>query len=43
MVVGHYATALVAKKHVPDAPLWLFLIASILLDWTAGDFCGCRH
>ena len=33
MVVGHYATALVAKKHVPEAPLWLFLIASILLDW----------
>ena len=20
MVVGHYATALVAKKHVPEAP-----------------------
>ena len=33
MVVGHYATALVAKKHVPEAPLWLFLVASILLDW----------
>ena len=33
MVIGHYATALVAKKHAPGGPLWLFLIASILLDW----------
>ncbi len=32
MVIGHYATALVAKKHAPSAPLWFLLIASILLD-----------
>jgi hypothetical protein len=33
MVVGHYTTALVAKRLDPEAPLWLFLLASMFLDF----------
>ncbi len=33
MVVGHYASALVAKRHDPGGPLWLFLLASMWLDY----------
>lgn len=33
MVVGHYASALVAKERDPATPLWLFLGAAMLLDF----------
>ncbi|MEM9291867.1 MAG: hypothetical protein AAGD01_09320 [Acidobacteriota bacterium] len=33
MIVGHYATALVAKGRVPQGPLWLYLLASQLQDF----------
>ena len=33
MVVGHYATALVAKERDPKTPLWLLLVAAMLLDF----------
>jgi len=33
MVVGHYTTALVAKRLDPRGPLWLFLLASMFLDF----------
>ncbi len=33
MVVGHYATALVAKERDPASPLWLLLAASMILDF----------
>lgn len=33
MVVGHYSTALVAKRLDPRGPLWLFLLASMFLDF----------
>jgi len=32
MMIGHYATALVAKDRVPEGALWLFLIASQVAD-----------
>ncbi len=32
MIVGHYATALVAKRHDRQTPLWIFLLAAISLD-----------
>ena len=33
VIVGHYATALVARERDPQTPLWLFLVAAILLDF----------
>jgi hypothetical protein len=33
MIAGHYATALVAYERDRTAPLWLFLLASMLLDF----------
>jgi hypothetical protein len=38
MVVGHYATALVAKERDPKTPLWLFLAAAMLLDFAMSAF-----
>lgn len=38
MVVGHYATALVAKERDPETPLWLFLVAAMLLDFAMSAF-----
>ncbi len=32
MIIGHYATALIAYQKQPTAPLWLFLFAAIFLD-----------
>lgn len=29
---GHFAVGLAAKRFAPKAPLWLFLLASILPD-----------
>ena len=33
MMVGHYATALVAKKQQPGLPLWACLLAAMSLDF----------
>jgi hypothetical protein len=33
VIVGHYATALVAKERDPASPLWLLLAASMVLDF----------
>jgi hypothetical protein len=32
MISGHFATALVAKRHVPKGSIWLYLIAAQGLD-----------
>jgi hypothetical protein len=32
MFIGHYCASLVAKRIVPDAPLWLLLLAAQLVD-----------
>ncbi len=32
MIVGHYATALVAKRQQPRLPLWACLVAAMALD-----------
>lgn len=45
MLAGHFATALVAKQHLPKAPIAYFLVASQLPDmlWGAFHFAGIEH
>lgn len=45
MLAGHYATALVAKQHLPKGPIAYFLLASQLPDvlWCAFHFAGIEH
>lgn len=42
MILGHYASALVAKTELPKFPLWILLICANLADfiWIALGFAG---
>ena len=45
MIVGHYATALVANKQYPLLPLWACMLAAIFLDIVMGGLlvAGVEH
>ncbi len=45
MIVGHYATALVAHKEYPLLPLWACMVAAMLLDIVMGTLLvtGVEH
>ena len=45
MISGHFATALVAKKHAPKGSVWLYLIAAQGLDFLMFSFVlvGVEH
>jgi hypothetical protein len=45
MILGHFATALVPKSRLPNAPFWLLLVCSIISEfvWLALAALGPEH